>query len=178
MPEKIVVIGPESTGKTTLSESLATHYRTTWVPEYARKYIDLLERKYTAEDLLKIAKAQLASEDIESYLARSLLICDTDLYVIKVWSEHAFGSCDPWILRQIASRKYDLYLLTYIDLPWMEDPQREHPDPRMREYFYAIYRDIVINSGVPWADIRGGEEERFNRAVAVISSTFGPARID
>ncbi len=100
--------------------------------------------------------------------ANKLLICDTDLYVIKVWSEHKYGGCDPRILEQIAARRYDLYLLTYIDIPWEDDPQREYPDPQMREYFYQIYRDIVMNSGVAWADIRGSYAEREAKAIAAV----------
>ena len=89
--------------------------------------------------------------------------------MLKVWSEHKYGQVDPRILEQIAARPYDLYLLTYIDIPWEEDPQREYPDPRMREYFYRIYRDIVVNAGVPWVDIRGGYEEREKAAIAAVN---------
>jgi NadR type nicotinamide-nucleotide adenylyltransferase len=166
MCRKIVVIGPESTGKSTLSEALARHYQTVWVPEYARAYLDTLHRPYRPDDLLQIAAGQLAAEHRLLARARNnLLVCDTDLYVIKVWSEHSYGACDPRILRHIAERKYDLYLLTYIDVPWQDDPQREHPEPEMREYFYRLYRDIVIHSGVSWADIRGSREERLSKAV-------------
>jgi len=165
---KIVVLGPESTGKSTLSQKLAAHYNTVWTPEYAREYIENLPRPYEQHDLLAIARGQLQLEDEKAQQAGDLLICDTDLYVIKVWSEHKYGQCDPQILEQIASRRYDLYLLTYIDIPWENDPQREYPDPQMREYFYRIYRDIVMNSGVPWADIRGSYAEREEKAIAAV----------
>ena len=165
---KIVVLGPESTGKSTLSQKLAAHYNTVWTPEYAREYIENLSRPYEQHDLLAIARGQLQLEDEKAQQASNLLICDTDLYVIKVWSEHKYGQCDPQILEQIASRRYDLYLLTYIDIPWENDPQREYPDPQMREYFYRIYRDIVMNSGVPWADIRGSYAEREAKAIAAV----------
>lgn len=170
MLKKIAIIGPESTGKSTLSEQLANHYKTRWVPEYAREYINQLERPYEEADLLKIAEGQLQSEHMEEKAADDLLFCDTDLYVIKVWSEHKFHTCNPWILQQIAIRKYDLYLLTDIDLPWQNDPQREHPEPRMREYFYKIYLDIVIHSGVPFTNIRGNYTTRWHKAVAAIES--------
>lgn len=165
---KIVVIGPESTGKSTLSQKLAAHYNTVWTPEYARQYLDELPCPYEQHDLLQIAKGQLQLEDEKARQANELLICDTDLYVIKVWSEHKYGQCDPRILEQIAARRYDLYLLTYIDIPWEDDPLREYPDPRMREYFYRIYRDIVVNAGVPWADIRGSYAERDAKAIAAV----------
>ena len=168
--KKVVVIGPESTGKSTLSQQLAAHYNTVWTPEYARDYLDALQCPYEQADLLQIAEGQLQLEDDKAEQAHRLLICDTDLYVIKVWSEHKYGHCDPRILEHIAGRKYDLYLLPYIDIPWEDDPQREYPDPAMREYFYRIYRDIVVNSGVPWADIRGSYEEREQRAKAAVDA--------
>lgn len=166
--KKIVVIGPESTGKSTLSEELAKALQTLWVPEYARTYLENLGREYTEADLLEIAKGQLAAEDTAIQQANKYLICDTDLYVIKVWSEAKYGRCHPWILEQIAQRKYDLYLLTYIDVAWTDDPQREHPLPEERQYFYNIYRDIVIQSGTQWVDIQGAEHERLFTATNAI----------
>ena len=170
--KKIVVIGPESTGKSTLSEKLAAYFNTVWTPEFAREYLEELEHPYEQHDLWEIAQGQLRLEDKQAKQARELLICDTDLYVIKVWSEHKYGQVDPRILEQIAARPYDLYLLTYIDIPWEDDPQREYPDPQMREYFYRIYRDIVLNAGVPWVDIRGTFEEREQKAIAAVKGLF------
>jgi NadR type nicotinamide-nucleotide adenylyltransferase len=162
---KVVVIGPESTGKSTLSEAIATQLHTVWVPEYARTYLQQLNRPYVATDLLQIAQGQIAEEEKMTSLAQQVLVCDTDLHVIKVWSEHKYGMCNGWILEQIAQRTYDLYLLTYIDIPWQDDPMREHPDEAMRLYFYHQYKDIVQQSGVPWVDIRGNETERLSIAM-------------
>jgi NadR type nicotinamide-nucleotide adenylyltransferase len=170
---KVVVIGPESTGKSTLSEFLASHYETMWVPEYARQYIEDLARPYEQSDLLAIAKGQLELEAERAKLANRLLVCDTDLHVIRVWSEHKYGECDPWIVAAIAEKRYDLYLLTYIDIPWEEDPQREHPDPAMREYFYNVYKKIVQSSGVPWVEVRGSFEEREATAVKAVEQLLG-----
>jgi NadR type nicotinamide-nucleotide adenylyltransferase len=167
---KVVVIGPESTGKSTLSEQLAAHYQTVWVQEFARHYLEELPRPYEQQDLLTIAEGQLALEDKLAAQANKLLICDTDLHVIKVWSEHKYGTCDPQIQEHIATRPYDLYLLTYIDIPWEEDPQREYPDPAMREYFYNVYKDLVAASGVPWVEIKGSSEERKSLAVAAVDN--------
>lgn len=166
--KKIVVIGPESTGKSTLSKSLAEQLHTVWVPEFARTFLENLGREYTESDLLEIAKGQIAAEDVAIATADKYLVCDTDLYVIKVWSEAKFGRCHPWILEQIAQREYDLYLLAYIDTEWQDDPLREHPLPHERQYFYNIYRDIVIQSGVNWIDVRGNEQERLQLAVNAI----------
>ena len=170
--KKIVVIGPESTGKSTLSEALAKVYDTVWVPEYARQYLEELDREYQQEDLTKIANGQLLSEDELVHKANKLLVCDTDLQVIKVWSNAKYNSCDRYILEQIATRKYDMYLLTNIDTAWVDDPLREHPLPEERTYFYNLYKDIVMNSGLPWADINGEHEERMKIAQDAINRHF------
>ena len=167
-PRKIVVIGPESTGKSTLSAALAKALNTVWNPEYAREYLDFIKRPYGEEDLLIIAEQQVKAEDHYLSFAGSYLVCDTDLYVLKVWSEAAYGRCHRKILEAIAARSYDLYLLTYTDIPWTPDPQREHPAAADRYSFYHQYRDIMQQSGVPWVDIRGTEEERLTTALNAI----------
>lgn len=166
--KKVVIVGPESTGKSTLSQRLAEELGTDYVPEYAREYLENINRDYNEKDLLEIAKGQLRLEDEKAEHAKEMLLCDTDLYVIKVWSEAKYRKCHPWILEQIAARKYDLYLLTYIDTPWEDDPLREHPDEKDRQYFYNIYRNIVVNSGVPWVDIRGNIEKRVSDSLKAI----------
>ncbi|HEY9178532.1 MAG TPA: ATP-binding protein [Flavipsychrobacter sp.] len=166
--KKIVVIGPESTGKSTLSAALAKELGTVWVPEYAREYLEHLGRTYEQQDLLEIAKGQLELEDKLETKANKLLVCDTDLHVIKVWSNARYGTCNRFIIENIATRRYDMYLLTNIDTIWEDDPLREHPLPEERRYFYSIYRDIVQNSGLPWADISGTHEERLKKALTAI----------
>lgn len=168
MLKKIAVLGPESTGKSTLSKKLARHYNTEWVPEFARQYIDQLGRPYEEKDLVDIAQGQLEQEDIHAKNASRLLICDTTLLVIKIWSEFKFGRCDPWILQQMEQRKYDLYLLTYIDLPWEDDPQREHPT--RREELFQIYLDELNSWDVRYQIIKGIVfSERKRMAVEAIS---------
>lgn len=174
---KVVVIGPESTGKSTLSEQLARHFHTSWTPEYARYYLEELPRPYEQADLLTMAEGQLALEDQKAAEANNVLICDTDLNVIKVWSEHKYGNCDPRILAHIAERQYDLYLLTYIDVPWEDDPQREHPDPEMRAYFYQVFKNIVENAGVPWVEIKGSFEEREQLAIEAVNKLLASHQI-
>ncbi|MBI1767845.1 MAG: ATP-binding protein [Bacteroidetes bacterium] len=168
--KKVCVIGPECTGKTDLSQFLAQHYQTSWVEEYARAYLNKLGHAYEQIDLLKIANGQLRMEDEWIYGANKLLICDTNLIVIKVWSEHRYGNCDPGILSKIADRKYDLYLLTNIDIPWASDPLREHPDKR--ELFWDIYKNEIAATGVPFVEISGEREARKKRAIDTINSTF------
>lgn len=172
--KKVAVIGPESTGKSTLCAKLAAKYGVPWVAEYARGYLNGLGRAYHQSDLLAIARGQLGAEDQAAAGSDApFLVCDTDLYVIKVWSEHKYESCDPWILRQIAARRYDLYLVTDIDLPWQSDPQREHPEPKMREYFLRVYQDIALASSVPWALITGDAASRLGLAEGALARLMG-----
>ncbi|MBK7762996.1 MAG: ATP-binding protein [Bacteroidetes bacterium] len=166
--KKIVIIGGESTGKSTLCEQLAKHFHTTWVPEFARSYLQNLGKAYTQEDLIEIAKGQLASEDLALKQAKDFLFCDTDLQVIKVWSEYAYGNCHSDILNEIAQQKYDAYILTSPDLPWEPDPLREHPEPELRTYFYKQYLEIVSSSNLPFCIVEGNEGNRLQLAVEFV----------
>lgn len=164
--KKVAVIGTECTGKSDLAAFLASHFKTEWVPEYARGYMDRLIRPYEQNDLLTIAHGQIRLEDTFMRGSNRVLICDTNLYVIKVWSMFRFGSCEEEILRHIATRKYDLYLLTYIDVPWEDDPQREHPGKRQE--LYDIYLNELKNQPVPFVEIRGERELRRRIAVDAV----------
>ena len=172
--KKIVTIGPESTGKSMLCEQLAAHYKTVWCPEYAREYLLKYGMSYTYDDLLTIARGQLRLEDeIENRNAKienknAPYFIDTNMYVMKVWCEYVFGNCHKYILEQIVERKYDLYLLCNIDLPWVKDELREYPDLESRQKLYSIYKDILINQDVPWVEVTGNYEERFNIAVNAV----------
>jgi NadR type nicotinamide-nucleotide adenylyltransferase len=187
--KKISVIGPESTGKSTLCEQLAMHNNSLWCPEYAREYLQIHGTKYTYDDLLTIAKGQVMLE--EKYIniitqrpdidyervsncsplttrRPSLLFIDTDMYVMKVWCEFVFGKCHRFILDQIVQRKYDLILLCNVDLPWVKDELREYPDLETRKKIYSIYKDILINQAVPWVEISGDYATRLQRAVSAV----------
>jgi NadR type nicotinamide-nucleotide adenylyltransferase len=190
MLKKIVIIGPESTGKSTLCEQLAQHYDSIWCPEFAREYLLTNGTKYTFDDLLTIAKGQLALEDeyatmtvnrqssivnekipensrLTIHDSRPLFI-DTDMYVMKVWCEFVFEKCHRFILDKIIERKYDLYLLCNIDLPWTEDKLREYPDIQSRQQLYNMYEDIMVNQNVPWVNISGNYEERLGKAIDAV----------
>jgi NadR type nicotinamide-nucleotide adenylyltransferase len=176
--KKVVVIGPESTGKSTLCKQLANHFNTLWCEEYAREYLLEHGTNYTADDLLTIAKGQLALEDIYTNQTAALinkepntppvLFVDTDMYVMKVWSEYVFGVCDFFILEELVKHDYDLYLLCNIDLPWVKDELREYPDEQPRIELFHIYKDLLINQHTPWAIISGNYEARLNAAVKAV----------
>ena len=179
--KKIVIIGPESTGKSTLCAQLARHYKTQWVPEYAREYLLKHGTNYKYEDLFTIAEGQIKGEENiinsmmlpkPSTLNPKPVFIDTDLNVIKVWSEFVFNKADNRILTQIASRHYDLYLLCNTDLPWVKDELREYPDLETREKLYYYYKETMINQPVPWVEISGNYEERLLRAIEAVSGLF------
>jgi len=151
-----------------LAEQLAKHYHTVWVPEYAREYINNLDRPYNQEDILEIAKGQIRSETSICQQADELLICDTELIVTKIWSEVKYGKCDQWILGKITGNRYDLFLLCDIDLPWEEDPQRENPHDR--EYLFNLYKEELTNRAFSFFVISGFGKVRIDTAIRIIDS--------
>lgn len=198
MVKKIVIVGPESTGKSTLCEQLAQHYHTHWCPEFAREYLLSNGTPYTFEQLLEIAKGQLAMEDeytrqVEktwSWLEKErcwinasslittshppLLFIDTDMYVMKVWCEYVFEKCHPFILDEIAKRQYNGYLLCAPDLPWVKDELREYPDDKNRIELFHIYKDLLVHQSTPWHIVSGSYEERLQQAIAAVNSLAKP----
>ena len=165
---KVAIVGPESTGKTTLAQKLAAHFDTHWVPEYAREYLDRTAGKYEPSDLLEIAKGQTTLEDRLAGKSKNLLFCDTNLLVIKIWSEHKYKDCHPWILNEMDSRKYHLHMLCDVDLPWTADPLREHPD--LRDYFFEQYKNELTDLKIPFQVINGNGTERFSKAVNAVNN--------
>lgn len=188
--KKIVAIGPESTGKSTLCAHLAYYYETLWCKEFARDYLIANNNTYNYNSLLTIAHGQLALEDecaaaviyeqmplvAEYSLAKTitapLLFIDTNMYVMKVWCEFVFGKCHEFILDEIAKRKYDLYLLCNIDLPWTYDPLREYPDEATRKKLFDIYKNILQQQQTPWVEISGTNEERLQNAINAVEKYF------
>src|SRR5688572_29846161 len=122
--KRIAIVGPESSGKTFLAEKLATHYQCLWVPEYAREYLEKITQPYAKEDVDQIARGQITAEDVAAKKSKSLLICDTNLLVIKIWMDHKYGSTPLWVDKEIAQRKYHLHLLTAPDIPYEFDALR------------------------------------------------------
>jgi len=167
--KRIVIIGPESTGKSTLCQQLANHFKTVWCPEYAREYLLANGTNYTYEDLTAIAKGQLQLQAVtEAKAQNNFCFIDTDMYVMKVWHEVAFSACPAWILKSIVKNDCDLYLLCNTDLPWTKDELREYPDLKTRQRLFSMYKDIVINSGIPWAIVSGTNEERLQTAIEAV----------
>ena len=163
-PKRIALIGPESTGKTTLCKQLAAHFKTRFVPEYARAFLEGNGPKISFDQLLHIAKSQLAHEDVIAYQATGTLFCDTEMINIKVWSEFEFGRCDPWIEEQVHNRPYDLYLLTKPDIPWVVDSLRKLPHKRAE--LFQVYESLLKKLGRPYFVILGQGPKRLKSAIA------------
>lgn len=126
---RIIITGPESSGKSTISKELSNYFNFPLIEEYARTYLKKIERGYDIHDLVKIAKTQYKLEKKH----KDYVICDTDLITIKIWSEYKYQICDQWILNQIYMQKNEdrIYLLCYPDIEWKEDPLRENPNNRI-----------------------------------------------
>lgn len=190
MIRKVVILGPESTGKSTLCEQLAQHYETRWCPEYARTWLLQNGTQYSFEDLLTIAEGQLQLEDeytnqLENESLPLLesggnipLFIDTDMYVMKVWCEFVFGKCHRFVLDNILKRKYDLYLLCDVDLPWTKDELREYPDIKTRQTLFRMYQDLLINQSTPWSLVTGTGEERLRSAIRAVDKILAASTLN
>ena len=168
---KIVLYGPESTGKTTLAKLLAAHYQTLWVPEFMRDYLqrkwDVENEKVTKDDLLPIAFGQLKAEKEVALKASKLLFCDTNLLEIKVYSEYYYdGFCPSEIITESEKDDYQLYLLMDIDTVWEADDLRDRPEDRQE--MFRIFEAELTKQGFPYKVISGSKEMRFKKAVEVI----------
>jgi NadR type nicotinamide-nucleotide adenylyltransferase len=168
---KVALFGPESTGKTTLAKQLATHYNTLWVPEFMREYLqekwDNEKEFVSKDDLLPIAEGQLESEKEISRKVENLLICDTNLLELKVYSEYYYdGFCPSEIKTEATKNNIDIYLLTYIDTPWEPDILRDRPNNR--EEMFRIFEAELKKQGFPYQILKGNKTERFNKAVEIV----------
>lgn len=168
---KVVLYGPESTGKTTLAKQLAAHYNTSWVPEFMRIYLEekweLKRELVSKEDLVPIAKGQLKLENEISQRVQKLLICDTNMLELKVYSEYYYhGFCPKEIAAEATKDKYSIYLLTYIDTTWEPDILRDRPNNR--EEMFRIFEAELKKQDFPYQILKGNKEERFNTAVEII----------
>lgn len=168
---KVVLFGPESSGKTTLSKLLARHYNTVWVPEYARDY---LQNKWNNErktcensDMLPIAEGQMKSENELALKADKVLICDTDLLETKVYSEEFYGGfVHPDLEKAALQNTYDLYFLAYIDAAWKKDDLRDRPEQRL-EMFNA-FENALKKQNRRYILLKGDKKERLETAIREI----------
>ena len=169
---KVVIYGPESTGKTTLAKQLASHYDTIWVEEFARDYLqkkwDQKKEVCSRADLPIILAGQIQLENEATTKAKQILICDTNVVVTRVWSETHFESyCDPQITACSIQFHYDLYLLTGIDVPWQKDDLRDRPNDRQMMFDY--FKNTLDQLGENYAILKGNQEQRLRKAINTIN---------
>jgi len=167
-PIKIAIVGPESTGKSTMSAYLADYYHTIWVPEFARDYCAALTGPPTIEDEVNMFVGQVALEKELSPKANQILICDTTFITVKIWSDAFFGYTPQVVLDELPKYKYDLYLLLNIDLPWQDDPLRDFPN--QREHFMEVWHQELQALNANYVTISGTGDDRYENAVKAIDS--------
>jgi nicotinamide riboside kinase len=191
---KIAIVGPESSGKTTLCKALAAHYDAPWVEECARGYLTNQNSQYEEQDLMAIAALQhdievfeekrawdrhvatfahLASDHDPTEENRSmrypempLLLCDTDMITVRIWSEEKYGRCDPELVKLTEEWPYDYWLLCRPDIPWEPDPLRENPHDRDR--LFTVYERMLRDLSKPFSVIEGDRATRMRKATALI----------
>ncbi|MDB5032541.1 ATP-binding protein [Mucilaginibacter sp.] len=166
--KKIAIVGPESTGKSTMSAYLAAHYHTVWVPEYAREYCEKLTDAPTWQDEINMFYGQVALEKELLPAASRILICDTTFITVKIWSDYTFGKSPQEVLDELPNYHYDLYLLLNIDLPWQDDPLRDFPN--MREHFMDVWYKELNALNANYLLIEGTGQDRYDNAVAAIDN--------
>jgi NadR type nicotinamide-nucleotide adenylyltransferase len=166
--KKIAIVGPESTGKSTLTQQLARHYQTHWVAEYARYYCAALTGPCTLQDEKNMFFGQLALEDAVIAMAeKEFIFCDTTFLTVKIWSDEMLGQTPQIVLDTLPAHPYDLYLLMDIDLPWQDDPLRDFPDKR--EYFMEVWHQELKALQANYVVVTGNDD-RLENAIKVIDA--------
>jgi NadR type nicotinamide-nucleotide adenylyltransferase len=167
---RIVIIGAESTGKTTLAIALAEHYQTTWVPEFGRLYTEARRPRgelWHSEEFTFIAAEQARMEDALAGIANRVLICDTDPFATAIWHERYLGAPSADVKAIAAGRSYDLYILTDVDTPFVPDDIRDGES--IREWMHKRFLDELSRMGTPMMLVSGPHEQRLAAAIARIN---------
>lgn len=184
--KKIVLIGPESTGKTVLAQKLAAYFGTLWVPEFARAYLDIKREVYDPygrkseeicqpQDIPPIVIGQIAQEEAMAAQANTVLFCDTNPLQTKVYNNYYFNRNDEWLSQVVSNRKYDLYLLTQIDIPWIPDNQRDRPNDRGS--LFQLFQSELINNKLPYYEIAGDYDNRVVCAIEIVEKWLAMIKI-
>jgi NadR type nicotinamide-nucleotide adenylyltransferase len=166
--KRVVICGPESTGKTELSKALSAHFSIPWIPEIARDYVEHLNRRYTYDDIVHIAQKQIEQDKEAALQKPSWVIFDTWLIITKVWFQVAYNSIPQWLELYLEEQKIDLFLLCAPDIPWVPDGVRENGGT-MRNVLFHRYEEEIERLSTPYVIIRGEGEARIQQAIDVIN---------
>lgn len=166
--KRVVLTGPESTGKTFLTKALAKHFNEPYISEIARDYVENLNREYTYKDLEIIAEMQIKAEEQALKNAKEWLFIDTDLIITKVWFKHVFGKVPEWLDKKIQITPRYKHMLCNYDIPWVPDPVRENPDKR--EFFFDWYKSEILHYGFNFSIISGNNSLRIKNAICSLQS--------
>ncbi|NOY50937.1 MAG: ATP-binding protein [Chlorobi bacterium] len=171
LPKRISITGPESTGKSLLTRQLADYYKTTYVDEYSREFLND-KHGYDFQDILSIARKQLQNENSLAGRTNGILFCDTDILVNKVWGAYVYNNQHKWIEEKFMEHEYGLYLLCYPDLEWEYDPLRENPENR--DELFGIYERELMTAGFNFKIVKGKGNPRFRNAVKIVDDYLKP----
>jgi len=170
MIKRVAIVGAESTGKTTLAQELAAHFKTVWVPEYGRQYTEvsvgrevLFDYQWSKEEFVHIAQKQVELEDQLAQTANRVLVCDTDVLATCIWQERYMGSCSPEVEKIASQRRYDLYLLTDCDIPFTQDGLRD--GEHLRQWMTNRFRDELQERQLRWTFVYGSPQQRLKTAI-------------
>jgi HTH-type transcriptional regulator, transcriptional repressor of NAD biosynthesis genes len=169
--KRVLIVGAESTGKTTLAIALAEHYQTTWVPEFGRLYTEARRPRgelWTSDEFTFIATEQVRMEDALERIANRVLICDTDAFATAIWHERYLGVPSAAVLAAAAGRTYDLYVLTDVDTPFVPDDIRDGES--IRQWMHQRFQDELSRMAVPVLFVSGPREQRLAAAIARIDA--------
>ena len=161
--KRIAFTGPESCGKTTIAKRFAAQVEGTCVEEFAREYLEQRNGHYDEDDLIKIAQGQIAQWNERS----GILVADTEMLVLKVWSEVRYGRANPVIEAFLKTQDFEHYFLCYPDIPWEPDPLREHPEQRME--LFERYKNELEKMNLPYSILKGDVETRLAHCLDVFS---------
>ena len=162
----ITITGTESTGKTELAEKLSAHFKTVFVPDYSRQYIERLDRQYNELDVIQIAKGIIEEENKVIRSAHRILFSDNDLINIKIWLQYYKWHVPDWLEEEIVKRKNNLHLLCDIDIEWIADEQRKNENDRI-EVFELFQHELGFVKA-NYKIISGKNDTRTEKAIQAI----------
>lgn len=170
--KRVVVVGAESTGTTTLARALADHYQTVWVPEYGREYAERKTARgdavWVGDEFIHIAAEQCRREDEAARHAMGILVCDTDALATALWYERYIGNESRAVKAIADAQRPRVYILTGDEIPFVQDGTRD--GEHIRHDMHAAFIKALAAQKHPSVLVTGSHEQRMRQAVAFIDS--------